>query len=104
MALRPEDLPRDPAALIEIVLSYAGKIESLEETIATLKTLIFGVRSERAAVICAEQLALDLGNEKTAAPPPANDDDPASPTARPSAARLGATSALFPLICRAASR
>ena len=50
-------------------MGLSGKIESLEETIATLKTLIFGVRSERAAVICAEQLALNLGSEAPAAPP-----------------------------------
>ena len=83
MALRPEDLPSDPAALIEMVLAYAGKVESLEETIATLKTLIFGARSERAAVVCAEQLALGLEDEGASPPAPANDDAPAkAPAAR----------------------
>jgi hypothetical protein len=78
MALRPEDLPSDPAALTEIVLAYEGEVESLRAQIATLKTLIFGVRSERAAVVCAEQLAFDLGRTDADAPPPANDDEPAS--------------------------
>ena len=100
MALRPEDLPRDPAALIEIVLGLAGENESLRSEMAMLKTLIFGVRSERAAVICAEQLALGLEGEEVAAPPPANDDDPAlsrSTTKRRKARRnLGALPAHLP--------
>lgn len=81
MALRPEDLPADPATLTEMVLAYDGEVETLRATIATLKTLIFGARSERAAVISAEQLALDLGREGAGAPSPANDDQPASPAA-----------------------
>jgi hypothetical protein len=45
MALHPEDLPRDHAALVEIVLGYDGENEGLRAEIARLKTLIFGVRS-----------------------------------------------------------
>lgn len=78
MALRPENLPRDPASLVEIVLAFDGENEGLRVEIAMLKTLIFGARSERTTVICTEQLSLELEREDAAAPPPANDDDPAS--------------------------
>ncbi len=76
MALRPENLPRDPDRLIEMVLACEGKIEALQATITTLKTMIFGARSEKSAVIIAEQLSLGLGDAETdaALPPPANDD------------------------------
>src|SRR5271157_857493 len=75
MAIRPEDLPSDPAALAEMVLAFDGENEDLRAQIATLKGLIFGARSERSAIICAEQLALDL--ERTVdVQPPANDDEP----------------------------
>ncbi len=82
MALRPEDLPKDPAALAEMVLAFDGENDDLRAEIATLKGLIFGTRSERSAIICAEQLALDL--ERTpVAQPPANDDEPASDAPKP---------------------
>lgn len=76
MALRPETLPRDPDRLIEMVLAYEGKIESLQATIVKLKTIIFGARSEKSAVIIAEQLSLGLGDAATnaALSSPANDD------------------------------
>src|SRR5208282_1241463 len=75
MAIRPEDLPKDPAALAEMVLAFDGENDDLRAEIATLKSLIFGARSERTAIICAEQLALDL--DRTAdVQPPANDDEP----------------------------
>jgi transposase len=75
MALRPEDLPKDPALLTELVLAFDGEIESLRATVATLRGLIFGVRSERSAVISAEQFALDLLDDASAAPRASNDDD-----------------------------
>ncbi|HME83194.1 MAG TPA: transposase [Roseiarcus sp.] len=74
MALRPETLPRDPDHLIEMVLACEGKIEALQATIAKLRTIIFGARSEKSAVIIAEQLSLGLGDAETAIPTPANDD------------------------------
>ena len=74
MAIRPEDLPSDPAALVEIILAFDGENDRLRAQITTLKGLIFGARSERAAVICAEQLALDLGRNGAERPAPANDD------------------------------
>jgi len=61
MAFRPENLPRDPDRLIEIVLAGDGKIEALQATIAKLRTIIFGSRSEKSAIIIAEQLSLGLG-------------------------------------------
>jgi transposase len=74
MALRPENLPRDPDRLIEMVLACEGEIEDLQATIAKLRTIIFGARSEKSAVIIAEQLSLGLGDVATAIPTPANDD------------------------------
>jgi transposase len=76
MALRPETLPRDADQLIEIVLVCEGKIEALQATIAKLRTIIFGARSEKSAVIIAEQLSLALGKAETdsAVSTPANDD------------------------------
>lgn len=74
MALRPEDLPKDPALLTELALAQDGEIESLRATVATLRGLIFGVRSERSAVIGAEQFALELSDDASAAPCAANDD------------------------------
>jgi transposase len=76
MALRPETLSRDPDQLIEMVLASEGKIEALQATIAKLRTIIFGARSEKSAVIIAEQLSLGLGDVETAIPTPANDDGP----------------------------
>jgi transposase len=75
MAIRPEDLPSDPAALAEMVLAFDGENEDLRAQIATLKGLIFGARSERSAIICAEQLAFDL-EQTVDVQPPANDDEP----------------------------
>jgi transposase len=76
MAVRPETLPRDPDRLIEMVLAREGKIEALQATIAKLKTIIFGARSEKSAIIIAEQLSLGLGDAEalSAGPAPANDD------------------------------
>jgi len=54
MPLRPEHLSRDPAALAEMALAVRGENDALRAEIAMLKTLIFGARSERTAVICAE--------------------------------------------------
>ena len=37
MAIRPEDLPKDPAALAEMVLAFDGENDDLRAEIATLK-------------------------------------------------------------------
>ena len=81
MALRPEDLPKDPALLVEMILALDGEKEDLRAEIITLKTLIFGARSEQAAKILAEQLALDLSDAGAAPPPAANDDGSDEPDA-----------------------
>ena len=59
-----------------MVLACEGKIEALQATIAKLKTIIFGARSEKSAVIIAEQLLLALGEADADAvlSSPANDD------------------------------
>lgn len=81
MALRPENLPSDPALLTELALALDAENESLRATIASLKGLIFGARSERMAAILAEQLALDLQDlADDVTPSPVNDDAPSSPT------------------------
>jgi transposase len=88
MAFRPENLPRDPDRLIEIVLAGEGKIEALQATIAKLRTIIFGSRSEKSAIIIAEQLSLGLGDAEAVsdAPTPANDDGQGSEGANKAAA------------------
>src|SRR5512144_1925692 len=85
MAIRPEALPTDPAALTEMVLALDAENEKLRVAMQTLKEMIFGKRSERLAVIVAEQLALELGDLETdlVPPAPANDDAPAQPSAKP---------------------
>ena len=74
MALRPKNLPRDPDQLIEMLLASEGKNEALQATIRSLKEMIFGSRSEKLAVIVAEQMALGLGETNAAAPEPADDE------------------------------
>jgi hypothetical protein len=80
MAIRPEALPTDTAALIEMVLALDAENEKLRVAMQTLKGMIFGKRSERLAAIVAEQIALDLGDLETGVTPPAaaNDDAPAA--------------------------
>ena len=69
--------------LAELALALDAENESLRATIASLKGLIFGARSERMAAILAEQLALDLQDlADDATPSPANDDAPSSPKPR----------------------
>ena len=79
MAIRPEDLPSDPVLLTELVLAFDGEVETLRATVATLKRMIFGARSERLTTIGAEQLALDLATEAYVAPPPPANDDGKAP-------------------------
>ena len=80
MAIRPEALPTDPATLTEMVLALDAENEKLRVAMQTLKEMIFGKRSERLAVVVAEQLALGLDDlePSTTPPPPANDDQPAA--------------------------
>jgi transposase len=62
MALRSEDLPSDPAGLIEMVLSLDAENDRLRAVIGTFKNMVFGSRSEELAVVVADQLALDLAD------------------------------------------
>src|SRR6202008_2639938 len=79
MAIRPEDRPTDPAPLAEMVLDLDAENEKLRVAMQTLKEQIFGKRSERLAVISADQLALELDDlvTDTTPPPAANDDEAA---------------------------
>ena len=58
--MRPADVPSDPARLAAMVLALDAENESLRAIVRTLKDLLFGARSERAAVIDVDQLRLDL--------------------------------------------
>ena len=82
MAIRPEALPTDTAALTEMVLALDAENEKLRVAMQTLKEMIFGKRSERLAAIVAEQFALDLGDLETGVTPLAANDD--APAAKPS--------------------
>lgn len=76
IAIRPDALPTDPAALTETVLALDAENETLRVAMQTFKDMIFGKRSERLAALVAEQLALELGDLETDVTPPAaaNDD------------------------------
>src|SRR4051794_27964565 len=77
MPLRPEDVPSDPARLVAMVLALDTENERLRAIVRSLKDLLFGARSERAAVIDVAQLPLDLDDlavGPTPPPPPANDE------------------------------
>ena len=107
MAIRPEALPTDTAALTEMVLALDAENEKLRVAMQTLKDMIFGRRSERLAVLVAEQFALELGDLETGVTPPeaANDDaSAASRLAKRGARRRAATLVRCLNTCRAASR
>src|SRR4051794_38150438 len=77
MPIRPEDVPSDPARLVALVLALDAENESLRAIVRTLKDLLFGARSEQAAVINLDQLPLDLADlavGPTPPPRPANDE------------------------------
>jgi hypothetical protein len=76
MALRSEDLPSDPARLIEMVLSLDAENDRLRAVIGTFKDMVCGSRSEKLAAVVADQLALDLADLATdvTLPSAANDD------------------------------
>jgi len=71
MALRLEDLPSDTARLTEMVLSLDAENEHLRTIVATFKDMVFGSRSEKAAVVAADQFALDLADVVTDVTPTA---------------------------------
>jgi len=51
MALRLENLPSDPARLIEMVLSLDAENDRLRAVISTFKDMVFGARSEKLAAV-----------------------------------------------------
>jgi len=107
MALRPEDLPSDPARLIEMVLSLDAENDRLRAVIGTFKDMVFGSRSEKLAAVVADQLALDLADLATDVTlPPTTIMCRANQLALPAspARRHSATSGRSPSICRVASR
>ena len=57
MAIRREDLPSDPARLIEMVLSLDAENDRLRTVIDTFKDMVFGSRSEKLCAVVADQLA-----------------------------------------------
>ena len=57
MALRLEDLPSDAARLTEMVLSLDAENERLRTIVATFKDMVFGSRSEKAAVVAADRMS-----------------------------------------------
>src|SRR3954451_8428780 len=74
MSIRPEDVPSDPARLVAMVLALDAENERLRAIVRSLKDLLFGARSEKAALIDVAQLPLDLAVGPTPPPPPANDE------------------------------
>ena len=80
MAIRPEALPTDTAALTEMVLALDAENEKLRVAMQTLKEMMFGKRSERLAALVAEQLALELDDLETGVTPPAPANDDAAAT------------------------
>ena len=84
MAIRPDALPTDLAALTEMVLALDAENEKLRVAMQTLKEMMFGKRSERLAALVAEQLELDDLETGVTPPAPANDDLPATkPAGKP---------------------
>ena len=107
MSIRPEDVPSDPARLVAMVLALDTENERLRAIVRTLKDLLFGAQSEKAAVIDVDQLPLDLEDLAVGPTPPtlpANDDAAAERKVDRPAGRRCATSARFPSTCRGARR
>src|SRR3954469_9182300 len=71
MPLRPEDVPSDPARLVSMVRALDAGNRTLRASVPTLKDLLFGARSEKAAVIDVAQLPLDLDDLAVGPTPPA---------------------------------
>src|SRR3982750_4834218 len=77
MPIRPEDVPSDPARLVAMVLALDAENERLRAIVGTLKDLLFGARSEKAAVIDVAQVPAHLGDLAGGPTPPplaANDE------------------------------
>ena len=69
MAIRPDQLPQDPAELAKMVIAMSVELDRLKAMLDSIKTLTFGSRSERRAALAIDQMALDLGDPMAAANP-----------------------------------
>ena len=74
MAMRLDQLPRDPAELARMVIALNTENEKLRVALEVFRAMIFGARSEKATAITAGQSSLDLGDLATDASPIANDN------------------------------
>jgi transposase len=74
MPIRPEQLPRDPAALVRMVIDLDAENEKLRVALEVFRAMIFGAKSEKSAAISIDQAALDLGDLATDITPVANDN------------------------------
>ena len=74
MAIRPDALPTDLAALTEMVLALDAENEKLRVAMQTLKEMMFGKHSERLAALVAESTvrkpAMDRGSCQPKGQPP----------------------------------
>ncbi|WP_448955021.1 IS66 family transposase [Labrys neptuniae] len=73
MSLRPDLLPSDPDELKRMVLVLGAENAELRVYADLLRQMIFGVKSEKLAVLDPAQIALDLG-DLSEVPVAANDD------------------------------
>ena len=89
MALRPEDLPKDPARLVEMILALEGEKEDLRAEIITLKTFIFGCALGASGENRSPSNWRSTVGRRRAPPPAASDDGPTSrrPAGKSSKAR-----------------
>ena len=102
MPLRPEDLPRDVDRLVALAVELSAEDDRLRELVKTANGMVFGARSERGAVILADQASLDLGDLETNVAP-ANDDEPpvdALPVRKRARRNIGALPKHFPRVER----
>ena len=82
MPLRPDQLPRDPAELTRMVIALDTENEKLRVALEVFQAMIFGAKSEKGAVISAEQGRLDLGDLATDTTLVANDNGASDATRR----------------------
>ena len=99
-----DPLPADPAELAALVRRLQARNADLLAQVATLRALVFGVRSERAAVLAPGQGLLDLGAPPAPAPPGEDASERGSRTGcgprRPARRNVGALPPHLPRIER----
>lgn len=78
MAIRPDQLPQDPAELAKMVIAMSVELDRLKAMLDSIRTFTFGSRSERRAALAIGQMVLDLGDLTSGANPAvqANDNRP----------------------------